>query len=275
MMVPGRKAVLLLFGLALSRPLFAQTPSPLADWQYSAGEVLQSVSGEPIPDWRETVGLGVSTQPSFVGAKGMKVLPSMVLDLRYKDIAFASDGEGIGVNLLHGEGYRAGFSLSYDLGRNSHDDDHLRNLPNIAFAPAPKAFAQIFIEPFVLAVDIRKAIGGNDGLIGEIGVYVPIPFDDDDFLLIGPAVTWADHRYTNAYFGVSEATSKVSGFAPFRAHGGLANAGAGASFVHLMGDHWLVEGDTGYRRLLGDAARSPIVETKLQFSLDVNLAYRF
>lgn len=273
-MVPGRSAVLLL-GLLLASPLSAQTPSPLADWQYSAGEVLRSLSDEPIPEWRETVGMGVSTQPSFVGAKGMKVLPSVVLDARYEDIAFASDGEGIGVNLLHGEGYRAGIALSYDLGRSSHDDDHLRNLPDISFAPAPKAFAQVFIKPFVLAVDIRRAIGGNDGLIGDVGVYAPIPFSDTTFLFIGPAVTWADHRYTNAYFGVGEASSKVSGFSPFMARGGLANAGAGASFVHLMGDHWLLDADTGYRRLLGDAARSPIIETKLQLSLDVNLAYRF
>jgi outer membrane scaffolding protein for murein synthesis (MipA/OmpV family) len=273
-MVPGRWAALL-FALLIASPGFAQTPSPLADWQYSAGEVLRSLDGRQVPEWRETVGIGVSTQPSFVGAKGLKVLPSVVLDARYKDIAFASDGEGIGVNLLHGEGYRAGISLSYDLGRNSHDDDHLRNLPDISFAAAPKAFAQIFIKPVVLAVDIRKAIGGNDGLIGDIGIYMPIPFSDSDFLFIGPAVTWADHRYTNAYFGVSPAAAKASGYSAFTAHGGLANAGAGASYVHLMGDHWLIEGDTGYRRLLGDSARSPIVETKLQFSLDINLAYRF
>jgi len=114
-MVPGRSAVFLL-GLLLASPLFAQTPSPLADWQYSTGEVLRSLGDQPIPDWRETVGLGVSTQPSFVGAKGLKVLPSVVMDVRYKDIAFASDGEGIGVNLLRGPGYRAGISLSYDLG---------------------------------------------------------------------------------------------------------------------------------------------------------------
>ena len=273
-MVPAR-LVAVLVGFLLASPIFAQTPSPLADWQYSTGEVLRSLSDEPIPEWRETIGAGASTQPAFVGAKGLKVLPSLVADVRYEDIAFASDGEGIGVNLLHGEGYRAGISLSYDLGRNSHDDDHLRNLPNISFAPAPKAFAQVFIKPVVLAVDIRKAIGGNDGLIGDIGFYAPIPFGDTDFMFIGPAVTWADHRYTNAYFGVSEATSKVSGFSPFMAQGGLTNVGAGASYVHLLGDHWMLEGDTGYRRLLGDSARSPIIETKLQFSLDVNLAYRF
>src|SRR5579871_5424993 len=123
-MVPARVAVLL-FGFLLASPLFAQTPSPLADWQYSSGEVLRSLSDEPVPEWRETFGGGVSTQPAFVGAKGLKVMPSVVADVRYEDIAFASDGEGIGVNLLHGEGYRAGIAMSYDLGRNTHDDPHL------------------------------------------------------------------------------------------------------------------------------------------------------
>ncbi len=274
-MIPGRLPVLLL-GLLTASPLFAQTPSPLADWQYSSGEVLRSLSDEPVPEWRETFGAGASTQPSFVGGKGLKGMRSGVLDIRYEDIAFASDGGGIGVNLLHGEGYRAGIAMSYDLGRNTHDDPHLANLPNISIAAEPKAFAQIFIKPVVITADIRKGIGGNDGLIGDIGLYLPLPLtENNDFLFIGPQVTWADRRYMNAYFGVSQATAKLSGFSPFMASGGLDNVGAGATYVHMFDDHWVIGADTGYRRLLGDAARSPIVETRLQFSFDVNLSYHF
>jgi outer membrane scaffolding protein for murein synthesis (MipA/OmpV family) len=88
-------------------------------------------------------------------------------------------------------------------------------------------------------------------------------------------MTLADSRYMNSYFGVSDASSRVSGLRFFTANGGLTNAGAGASSVYFIGEHWLVLGDFGWRRLLGDAARSPIIETRSQFVGDVNFAYRF
>lgn len=273
----------LLFALLAAGAASAQTPSPLMDWQYSTGEVLTTTPevlrslDEPLPDWRRAVGPGIGMQPTFMGAKRYHPTPSAIFDFRYKDQFFISDGEGIGYNVLTAPGFRAGLAISYDLGRNTHDDPRIRHLPNISFAPEPKMFAQYFLMPVVLTADLRKAIGGNDGIVGDIGAYIPLPLDGDNkwILFFGPSLTLADRQYMNAYFGVSPYSSRLSGLRASQANGGFASVGGGASSVYLIDDHWLLEGDLAYRRFLGDAARSPIIETKIQLAVDFNIGYRF
>jgi len=266
------------FGLAalFSLPGFAQTPSPLMDWQYSTGQVLTSLDGPP-PDWREIVGPGVSEQPTFMGSNRYHTGPSAIIDIRYKDEFFLSDGEGIGWNILHGPGFRAGIAVGYDMGRNTHDDPRIRDLPNIAFAPEPKVFAQYFLFPVVLTADLKKGIGGNNGIVGDVGAYIPLPLNKDRswLLFVGPSLAMADGRYMNSYFGVSDYSSSQSGLRQFTANGGFTDAGVGATSISMLGDHWMVIGDFGWRRLLGDAARSPITETKAQITTDINIGYRF
>ena len=272
-----------LLGLALAAPALAQTPSPMMDWQYSTGEVmtttpevLQTFDGGKVPDWRRDVGPGFSMMPTFQGSKRYHLTPSAILDFRYKDEFFASDGEGIGWNALTGPGFRAGVALGYDLGRDSHDDPRIRHLPNISFAPEPKLFAQYFLYPVALTADVRKGIGGNDGIVADFGAYLPVPLIKDTwFMFVGPSVTLADRKYMNSYFGVSPDSSRISGLRSFDAGGGLASVGGGLSTVYLIDEHWLLESDLAYRHFLGDAARSPIIETKIQASIDFNIGYRF
>jgi len=260
--------------VAASWPATAQTPIPLAEWQLSAGEVLAPLAG-PVPDWRVVTALGFEVAPTYPGAKRTELTPSGILDIRYRDIAFASDGEGLGINLLRGKTYRAGFALSYDMGRNTHDDPRLVNLPNVNFAAEPKLFAQYFLEPVVLTADLRRAVGGYDGFAGDLGAYVPLPLAKTAFLFVGPTVAFADRKSMRAYFGIDAAHAEISGLRPFAADGGLRDAGFGATAVWLLGDHWLLNADTAYQRLLGDAASSPITETKNQFVFIFNAGYRF
>ncbi len=258
----------------VSRSCAAETPTPLADWQFSAGEVLSSLDG-PVPDWRVTLGPGVDVQPTYPGAKRYTIEPAGIVDLRYLDLAFLSDGEGIGVNILRGQGYRAGVAISYDLGRNHHDDPRLAQLANISPAAEPKLFAQTFLKVVVLTANMRKGLGGHDGVIGDVGAYMPLPIAPHAFLFVGPTISLADSRYMKAYFGVDAAHAKASGLPVFAPAGGLRETGLGATAIYLLGDHWLLNADAAYQRLLGDAARSPITEAKTQFTADFNIGYRF
>ena len=270
------RLALVLAGLFAAVPVVAQTPSPLMDWQYSTGEVLSSLEGPP-PEWRSVFGPGLSEQPTFMGSKRYETEPSAILDIRYKDEFFLSDGEGIGWNVLTAPGFRAGVAVGYDIGRNTHDDPRIRDLPNIAFAPEPKIFAQYFLFPVVLTADLKKGIGGNNGIQGDVGAYIPLPLKQDKtwLLFVGPSLTMADGRYMNSYFGVSDYSSRLSGLRQFTANGGFTNAGVGATSIYMIGQHWVVVSNLGWRRLLGDAARSPITETKSQIAADLNIGYRF
>jgi len=269
--------------LALLLALFAgeaaaQTPSPLAYWQYSVGELLAaSEKKEPgAAAWDFTVGGGAMAVPKFEGARHYQGEPSVILDARYRDIAFASDGEGVGVNLVHGVNYRAGVAIGYDLGRDQHDDPRLKGLGNIDAAPEGKLFAEYFLLPVMLSATLHQAVGGHNGLLADLGAYIPLPFLDRKLIVFtGPTVTFADGAYMRSYFGVSARQAAATAFPQYAAHGGFKSTGWGATAVYRLDDHWLLESDLAYERLIGDAANSPIVEMRSQFALGLNLGYRF
>ncbi|HEX6842731.1 MAG TPA: MipA/OmpV family protein [Stellaceae bacterium] len=255
-------------------PAAAQTPSPLANWQYSVGEVLTKLGG-PLPDWRVTLGAGAEMEPIYEGSKRYSVTPTAVIDVRYKDIAFLSDGEGLGVNLVRGQTYRAGVAIDYDLGRDHHLQHRLTGTGNVGVAPEAKLFAEYFLLPFVYRIDIRRGLGGHDGVIGDLGAYVPLPVAKNTYVFTGPSITFADTRYMQSYFGISPAQASRSQFSAFDAHSGLVRAGWGVTALYQYDKHWWLEAEGAWQYMLGDAGRSPIVEEKSQFALGANVLYRF
>jgi outer membrane scaffolding protein for murein synthesis (MipA/OmpV family) len=256
----------------------AQTPSPLEEWQYSSGIILEKMFKPDLPDWRYVVGLGGEYRPLYDGAERTKTAGGPVLNVRYKDIAFASVGEGIGVNLLRGENYRAGVLLGYDLGRKVSDDyTHLHGLGDIGRAPVIKAFASYAVSkefPLVLRGDVRQIIGGADGMEADIGAYMPLPGSSEKLIMFaGPSVTYADHRYEQKEFGVTPAQSQTSGYPVYDARAGANAAGFGFSATRFVTPHWLINVDTAVNRLFGSARDSPITQRTVQPVYALSFAY--
>jgi len=90
----GAVAALVLYAFC-PRAAFSQTPSPLQEWQYSAGVVLFRMFEPNQPDWRSQIGLAAEPRPAYEGARNYRTLAGPVIDVRYRDIYFASTGEGI------------------------------------------------------------------------------------------------------------------------------------------------------------------------------------
>src|ERR1700730_11972072 len=82
------------------RAAWSQTPSPLQEWQYSSGIALEKLFEPDLPDWGVVLGAGGEYKPLYDGAKLTRKQAGPLIDVRYKDIAFASVGEGFGVNLI-------------------------------------------------------------------------------------------------------------------------------------------------------------------------------
>jgi outer membrane scaffolding protein for murein synthesis (MipA/OmpV family) len=78
-------------------------------------------------------------------------------------------------------------------------------------------------------------------------------------LAAGPMLTLADARYEQSYFGIDPAQSARSGRPVYRPGGGVEGVGVGATLIVPITQKIAVTAVVGYTRLLGDAARSPIV----------------
>ena len=252
----------------------AQT-STLTDWQNSSGIVMRPLGG-PVPDWQVTVGGGVAAIPAYEGSNEQRVSPAPTVDIRYKDLAYLSIGEGIGVNIFRGTNYRAGIGLAFDYGREHNAATRLAGTGNIDPAPVFKAFVQYAFVPVVVSVDVKQALTSYQGLTADIGAYMPVVANEKVQIFVGPQVTFADSRYMQAYFGIDPGnTSAQSNFHNYSASGGLKDAKLGITGLYHINDHWLIDGDLGVERLLGSATGSPIVQTEWGWTVAATLNYTF
>lgn len=252
----------------------AQT-STFTDWQNSSGIVMRGLGG-PVPDWSVTVGGGLAVLPAYEGSNQMRLSPAPVVDVRYKDLAYLSIGEGIGYNVLRGTNYRAGVGLTFDTGREHTAATRLAGTQNIDPAPVAKAFAQYFFVPVVLSADVKQALTSYQGLTADVGAYMPVVGTEKVQIFVGPEVTFADSRYMQAYFGINpQNTGPQSHFHNYSADGGLKDAKFGVSGLYHITDAWMIDTDFGVERLLGSATGSPIVQTDWGWSVAATLDYNF
>ena len=274
-------AAVTLAGLAvMPAPAEAQTPAPLQEWQYSAGVPLEKLMAPEIPAWQIAVGAAGAFQPRYDGADRYHFEGGPSIDIRYSDLYFASTGEGFGANVLQGENWRVSIAAAYDLGRRGQDDDeHLHGLGNINPSPELKLAADYVISksfPLVLRADIRRSFGGSNGWIGDLGAYMPLPGSSKTFFwFAGPSVTFADSKYMNSWFGVSDVQAADSSYSPYHASAGLKSAGFGVSAIWFFQKHWFAACDFALEQLVGSAARSPITQRSSNGVLDLSINYEF
>lgn len=253
----------------------AQTPSPMAEWQYSAGVPLRPMFEDQIPDWQIELGAAGVVQPLYPGAGKYRFEPGPDIDVRYKDQAFFSTGEGLGWNLFSGKTYRVGTSLGFDLGRSADSATRLHGTGDIGVAPVPKLFAEYVLFPVVLRADVRRALGGVDGWLGDVSAYMPVWGTKQFFVFAGPTVTLADDVANRHEFGISATQHLRSGLPRYDATGGLQSAGFGTNLTWMITDHWLLDGGASAQRLLDGAAHSPLVQSRLQYQASFTIGYMF
>jgi outer membrane scaffolding protein for murein synthesis (MipA/OmpV family) len=268
------------FAVCTAPLALAQTPSPLGEWQYSAGIPLVKLYRPNLPDWDVRVGVGSSFAPRYDGSDRYRTLVGPSMDIRYRDLAFASTGEGVGVNVVQGPNWRASISAVYDLGRRARDDpSRLNGLGNINPAPELKLAAEYVVSkqfPLLFRAAITRSFGGSNGWIADFGTYMPMPGSSDKFVwFAGPSVTFADSTYMNSWFGVNATQAAASGYRQYDASPGLKSAGFGVTLIWYVDKHWFITADGALKRLLGSAAHSPITQTKTNGVCDLSLNYQF
>jgi outer membrane scaffolding protein for murein synthesis (MipA/OmpV family) len=262
------------------RSAWSQTPSPLEEWQYSGGVILARLFEPDLPEWRTVLGIAADTQPVYGGAAAYRVQGGPVINIQYSDIAFLSTGDGLGVNFLRGDHYRVGAAIAYDRGRLEREDyNNLRGMGDIRAAPVAKLFASYVLSkkfPLILRVDARQILGGADGTVGDVGVYMPLPGSSKKFVMFaGPSITLATHRFLQSEFGVTPAQSLASGHPVFDPHAGEVSVGVGFSATRFITDHWLLNLDAALTKLKGSPDVSPVTQASTQRELALSIDYQW
>jgi outer membrane scaffolding protein for murein synthesis (MipA/OmpV family) len=265
----------------LPRPTWAQTPSPLQEWQYSGGIILARLFQPDLPDWRVIGGAAAEVQPIYDGAKAMKVSGGPVFNVYYKDEAYLSTGEGLGYNFLRGDQYQVGLALAYDQGRSVKDDETtLRGMGDIYSAPVAKLDGSVVLSkkfPLILRVAARQFIGGAQGAVADASVYMPLPGSSKTFVMFaGPSITMGTRHYLQTEYGVDAQQAFASGHPLYNIdRAGTSDAGVGFSATKFVGKHWLLNLDAAVSEVRGTPAHSPVIEQRTQRVLALSFEYHW
>jgi outer membrane scaffolding protein for murein synthesis (MipA/OmpV family) len=226
---------------------------------------------------RTRVGLGVQLVPSFPGSD--RVSPRPLADVAKtrgdRPFEFEAPDESIGFPILRAGRFAFGPALGFEGSRTAKDVG--ASLPKVGFTVELGGFVQYAISDNIRArVEVRQGLGGHEGMIATGGIDYVAREKDRWLFSIGPRITFADHKYNDAYFSVAPNSATVTGLSAFTAGAGIQSVGGVTGYSQQLSRRWGVFGYGKYDRLVGDPARSPIVRglgSRGQFSAGIGLSY--
>ena len=249
---------------------------------FGAAALLMSSSAafaQDTNDLRVRVVLGAQVRPKFIGSDSTEVAPLWRLNIAHGTDPFKFNGPDYspGIPLISSGGFSFGPAVNIAAGRKNSDFEV--PVGKVKSTIEAGAFASYEIaDSIYLRAEALKGLGGHDGIVGTIGAD-KIWRDGDRYVFsIGPRVLFSDSRYQRAYFGVTPAVALATGLPTYRPGGGVHGVAAATSISYQFDPRWGLFGYGRYERLVGDAAKSPIVRqlgSRNQLSAGLGLSYIF
>lgn len=235
-------------------------------------------SAQEDKDLRVRVGAGVRLQPRYPGADHDKLGPLFSLSIAHgtEPFKFRAFDDSASVALVSSNGISFGPAANYVGSRR--DSDVGAPVGRVGPTVELGAFGGYRFGDFRLRGEILQGVGGHKAVRGQIGLD-HIWRDGDRYVFsIGPRILLGSAKYERAYFGVTPAASLASGLPTYRPGTGIYGAAVTSGLHYELGPHWGLMGYARYERLLGDAAKSPIVRrfgSRDQLSGGIGLSYVF
>ena len=227
------------------------------------------------------LGGGPFIEPRFPGSSDFSLGFFPQIEIWSDDERFPAEppDETLSIELVGVEGAgQAGLTVNGSARRHSDDLDYA--LAPIGFGVEFGGYASTYITPNLrLRGEVRQGIGGHKALTGDLQAdWVVRTADDRLVATIGPRVRWGSDKYNRAYFGVTPAEATATGLSAYAPHSGIYAVGAMAGAQYRVSARWGLFGFAGYGRLIGQAARSPIVRqggSRDQLTTGMALTYTF
>jgi outer membrane protein len=183
------------------------------------------------------------------------------------------------INLLPHPVFRAGLAMEYIKKRDDVDSDAVDALEDVDASFMVGGFLGFEYNHWNGSLELMKDVAdGNDGSIARLRGGYEMPFSEVMIFNAGIFTTWADDDYMESYFSVSSSGAMASGLDTYEADSGMKDVGLNLSLHYKPWEHWGIMGLFTYKRLLGDADDSPIVDEegyKGQIVFGTIATYRF
>lgn len=226
-------------------------------------------------------GIGI-VKPTYEGADSYEVVgaPFAFPVFSSTDTGrFSFNGaDDVRLRLYNQSGFEIGVLGGYTFGRDEGDGLLLRGLGDVDGGFIVGGYVGYRVSSLLFDVSYHRIVSGdNTGGYFRLGASNKYRVSDRFTTKIRVGATYADGDYMDDYFGITTAQSAAS-VANLNAY----NTSDGFKDVHVrfsgtldLTDRWALIGGVGYKRLVGDAADSPIVESEDQFTATLGMTYRF
>lgn len=218
--------------------------------------------------WSIVVGGGGSYGPDYEGSDDYEFNPFPFVSIVYDDFIFIN-GPSLGVNLLNFEGplgddrIKIGPIVRYSGGRDHDDNDALKRLGDIDAAIEVGGFANYSVGIWSAGLTVVRDVGGgHDGMLAEATTGVSVPLTENLVSSLEASTTWASGQYMDTYFGISSKQALKSGYEKYEADAGFKDVSVTLGLDYMFTEAIGLSGRVQYKRLLGDAADSPIVDDR-------------
>lgn len=225
------------------------------------------------------VGAGGQNRPAAIGADRREWAPLFDFSIKRgsEHFEFGAPDDSFDISLYSKEGLSVGPVANFEAGRKNRDfGDRVGKVPSTFELGG---FVQYQLSEFLrLRAEVRKGVGGHNGLIGSLGADGVWRDGDRYVISAGPRLNFTNSRYQREFFGVSEERSLITGLDEYDPDGGLQSYGVASGLNAQISGPFGVFGYARYDRLVGDAGKSPIVRelgSRSQLSAGLGLTYTF
>ena len=223
-------------------------------------------------NWAIEIGFVGGVSPDYEGSNDYEFGMGPNFSITWKDLIWFK-GKSLGANLLKRDGWTVGPLVAKSSSRDDDDNRKLDGLGDVDSGVEVGGFAKYRQKPFRFELGIRQDVAsGHEGALIEAGAGLGFPFDKPLFVAMAKT-TWASNKYMESFFGVSTKQSGRSGLKEFDADSGIKDIGIELTSGIRFRDNWKIGFNLQYKRLLDDAADSPIVDDKDQFLAGMSIMY--
>lgn len=217
------------------------------------------------------LGGGAMVQPDYEGSDDYHVVPWPIISLEFLRLP------GLGEFGGPSTGFSVGPSFNVQGAREEDDNPALKGLGDVDTAIELGGKISYETDVFGAFLAARRGFGGHEGVVGEAGLNVILHPTDRLSFIGGPRVSAASDTFFDTYYSVTPAQAAASGLPAYDASAGFRSVGVAGELIYNLTELMDLHLTAGWDRLVGDAAKSPIVEqagSKEQFKVGAGLSYR-
>ena len=241
--------------------------------------------GRPAGNWNVTLGVVTVDSEKFPGSSSRKLHVYPLGEIVYQDRFFFKGDpipgatiRGLGAYLFKNEHWAITASLAPDFTeRREQDDVRLRGLGNVAVTIRAALAASYSRDWWRITGALTQDLSKNkkEGVKGGFDFVGTWHATERLTLDAGPGVTITNGENTRTFFGVTPLQSARSGYAVYDPSGGVQNIRLSVGMNYRISRSWFAGAFASESKLQGDAANSPFVEKKQEFSIGTYIGHHF